>query len=107
MKKGFDFQVQASQDACLEFEYDPEKSHINRVKHGIDFDEAQLIWSGPMLVTPSAFADEVRLVVIGRIKNKNWSAVITKRNEKIRIISVRRSREAERRIWRDYYESGW
>ncbi|WP_234346856.1 BrnT family toxin [Halomonas sp. G11] len=33
--------------------------------------------------------------MIGLIDDKHWSAVITYRNEKIRLISVRRSRKRE------------
>ncbi|MDR5886333.1 BrnT family toxin [Halomonas janggokensis] len=33
--------------------------------------------------------------MIGLIGDKHWSAVITYRNEKIRLISVRRSRKRE------------
>ena len=36
-----------------------------------------------------------RWLVIGRIDGKHWSAVVTYREEKIRIISVRRSRDEE------------
>jgi hypothetical protein len=36
-------------------------------------------------------------LVIGKILEKHWSAIVTYRNEKVRIISVRRSRR-ERRL---------
>ncbi|QBQ56524.1 BrnT family toxin [Nitrosococcus wardiae] len=44
---------------------------------------------------PATTVDEPRFLVIGRIKDKHWSAVITHRSEKIRIISVRRSLSEE------------
>lgn len=28
----------------MDFEYDPEKSLQNKQKHGIDFEEAQMLW---------------------------------------------------------------
>ena len=31
----------------MEFEFDPEKSLANKLKHGIDFDEAQELWRDP------------------------------------------------------------
>jgi uncharacterized DUF497 family protein len=34
-------------------------------------------------------------MIIGRIRDRVWSAVITFRNERVRIISVRRSRDEE------------
>lgn len=80
----------------MPFEYDPRKSESNRAKHGIDFDEAQALWDDDAyLEIPAKNLDEPRFLVIGRIKGKYWSAVITYRGETIRIISVRRSRDEE------------
>jgi len=80
----------------VDFEYDPEKSAANKRKHGIDFEEAQELWLDPAAVEiPARVTDEPRWVVIGKIGEKHWSAVITKRNESIRPISVRRSRDEE------------
>lgn len=39
--------------------------------------------------------DEPRFLVIGLIGQKHWSAVVTYRNGKIRLISVMRSRKKE------------
>ena len=80
----------------MEFEFDPEKSAANMEKHGIDFTEAQLLWLDDMLLEiPARTSDEPRFVIIGRIRKKHWSAVVTYRQERIRIISVRRSRKEE------------
>ena len=78
------------------FEFDSEKSAANKAKHGIDFVEAQEIWTDvDRLETPARSADEPRHQVISRIGEKTWSAFITYRNDKIRIISVRRARADE------------
>jgi uncharacterized protein len=78
------------------FEFDEEKSQANAGKHGIDFVEAQALWSDPNLIEiPAKTVDEPRFLVIGRISGKHWSAVVTHRNERIRLISVRRSRPEE------------
>ena len=80
----------------LKFEYDEAKSRANREKHGIDFIEAQLLWSDPdMLEIPAQVRGEPRYLVVGRMAGKCWSGVITYRQENIRIISVRRSRTEE------------
>lgn len=80
----------------MEFEFDFEKSKINKKKHGIDFIEAQLLWNDPGLIEiPAKTIDEMRYLIIGKIDNKFWSCVITYRNENIRIISIRRSRKEE------------
>ena len=80
----------------LSFEFDEEKSRSNSAKHGIDFVQAQDIWNDADLVEiPALTSDEPRFLVIGRVKGKHWSAVITHRRGTIRIISVRRSRIEE------------
>jgi len=78
------------------FEFDEAKSRANKAKHGIDFAEAQDLWLDDTLVEiPARTEDEQRFVVIGMIGDKHWSAVITYRNDSIRLISVRRSRDEE------------
>lgn len=80
----------------LSFEFDEQKSQANLEKHGIDFTSAQELWSDPYLVEiPAKTVDEPRFLVIGRIKARHWSAVITHRSRNIRIISVRRARPEE------------
>jgi uncharacterized protein len=78
------------------FEFDPVKSESNRIKHGIDFLEAQALWSDPMLLEiPAKTTDEPRYLVIGLLDDKHWSVVMTYRGDKIRLISVRRARAEE------------
>ncbi|ANJ66706.1 toxin [Halothiobacillus diazotrophicus] len=82
------------------FEYDERKSQSNRKKHGIDFVEAQGLWNDPYLVEIAArTTEEARFLVIGKIQEKHWSAVVTPRDGNIRIISVRRSRAEEVAIY--------
>ena len=82
------------------FEYDSEKSADNKRKHGIDFEEAQALWADDALIqVPARVVDEPRWLMIGRIEGKHWSAVITRRDENIRLISVRRSRDEEIAIY--------
>lgn len=84
----------------MKFEFNPDKSVSNKQKHGIDFSEAQVLWDDADLIEiPVKTIDEPRYLVIGRISGKHWSAVITYRAEKIRIISVRRSRKEEVEIY--------
>ena len=84
----------------MEFEFDENKSGSNKVKHGIDFREAQVLWNDPDLIEiPAKTSDEPRFLVIGRIAGKPWSAVITYRTDRIRIISVRRAGPKEIEIY--------
>lgn len=86
----------------MEFEFDVKKSEGNKIKHGIDFYEAQELWDDPDLIEiPVITDDEPRFLVVGKISGKYWSGVITYRGNKIRIISVRHARKEEV----DVYES--
>ena len=78
------------------FEFDEAKSQSNKAKHGIDFVEAQTLWLDDMLIEiPARTQDEPRFLVIGMISDQHWSAVITYREDRTRLISVRRSRDEE------------
>lgn len=80
----------------MDFDFDPNKSTANKAKHGIDFIEAQVLWDDPNLIEiPARVTDEPRSLVVGKIEEKHWSGIITFRDDRIRIISVRRSRPEE------------
>lgn len=80
----------------MDFEFDQAKSDINERIHDIDFVGAQALWDDPDLIEiPARTDDEPRFLVIGRIGVKHWSGIITYRGNRIRIISVRRSRKEE------------
>ena len=80
----------------MEFEFDPRKSASNQREHGIDFVEGQALWVDPeRLEIPARTEDEPRSLVVGRIRGKHWAAIITYRGERVRIISMRRSRAEE------------
>lgn len=82
------------------FEFDPIKSALNHEKHGMDFIEAQQLWEDPDVIeVPARVVGEPRYLVVGRIGEKHWSAIVPYRDEKIRIISVRRSRPGEKEIY--------
>ena len=84
----------------MAFEFDEQKSKANQKKHGINFVDVQELWEDPGLVEiPARTSDEPRFLIIGLIKDKHWSAVVTPRDGHIRIISVRRSREEEVAIY--------
>jgi uncharacterized DUF497 family protein len=84
----------------MEFAFDPAKSAANLQKHGIDFLAAQAIWDDPALLEiPARTRGEPRFLVIGRLHHKHWSAVITYRGSTLRLISVRRSRPEEIRLY--------
>ena len=82
------------------FEFDPEKSAANLAKHGIDFEMAQALWLDPSAAKiPALSATEDRFGVVGCIDGQPWTAFATMRDEIVRIISVRRSRQSEVRFY--------
>jgi uncharacterized DUF497 family protein len=86
----------------MKFEFDQRKNRSNQKKHGIDFGEARLLWEDPDLIeVPARTTDEPRFLVIGRIGDEHWSAVVTYRGDRTRIISVRRSRTEEIELYED------
>jgi uncharacterized protein len=88
------------------FEWDDAKSLANLTKHGIDFDTAQSIWADPHVVEiPARMINEPRWFVIGRLDGRFWSAIFTRRDGVIRLISVRRSRAEEIEIYESTIES--
>ena len=84
----------------MRFEFDINKSKSNKIKHGIDFVEAQELWEDSNIIEfPAKTVDENRHIVIGKINKTYWTGIITFREKNIRIISVRRSRLEEIKIY--------
>jgi uncharacterized DUF497 family protein len=84
----------------MDFEYDRQKSEANKAKHGIDFEEAQALWQDAALIeVPAQAMDEPRWLAIAKWSDQHWSAVFTRRSERIRLISVRRARDEEVKIY--------
>lgn len=84
----------------MAFEFDPRKSEDNLTKHGIDFSGAQRLWDDTdLLEIPARTEDEQRWLVIGQIECNHWTAVIAYRGEVVRLISVRRSRPEEVKLY--------
>ena len=78
----------------MDFEFDSRKSHRN--KHGIDFEEARKLWDDiDAIETVSSYPGEERMLRIGNIESRLWTAIFTHRGNNIRIISVRRARQNE------------
>ncbi|TVQ77465.1 MAG: BrnT family toxin [Bradymonadales bacterium] len=86
----------------LQFEWDPKKSNANKKKHGVSFKEAIQLWNGPHLTVDSIAKSEdgeERGATIGFLANELYTAIWTKRKNKRRLISVRRSRDGEKKVF--------
>ena len=87
----------------MQFEWDENKRQTNIEKHGIDFADAVKIFDGFTHTTQDTREDwgEERFVAVGILNGLEIAVIYTPRNGKRRIISVRRARVMERKI---YYE---
>jgi uncharacterized DUF497 family protein len=84
------------------FEYDPAKSRANADKHGINFKAVQRMWDGVVIAAPARSIAEDRLMAIGLIEGKFWTVIATLRGSVLRIISARRSRQNEIKLYQDH-----
>ena len=84
----------------MKFEWDVEKDRTNKAKHDIDFDMAKELWDDPDRVEIfTSYPLENRSILIGKIDKKMWTAIFTRRSNSIRIISVRRTRKKEAKLY--------
>ena len=90
------------------FEWDAKKARINLAKHKIGFDEAQTVFTDPLLVTfPDEFhsEQEERFISIGMSAHERVLLVVHTEREEIgerliiRIISCRKATISERIIF--------
>lgn len=84
------------------YEWDEEKSERNLEKHGLSFEDAEKVFSGPCCVT---FVDdrfdyeETRLITLGSLEGRVVVIVHTPRGESTRIISMRKANAREQKIY--------
>jgi len=89
----------------ITFEWDEEKNRLNKKLHGIDFEDAKLVFNDPLkIILPDSYHSEKeeRWLVIG-VVSRVLFVVFTERGENIiRIISARIGTKAEERLYNDH-----
>jgi uncharacterized protein len=74
------------------FEWDEEKNEVNREKHGIPFEDAQLAFLDPKRIIASdnshSTTQEKRFYCMGKVKGSILTVRFTYRNKIIRIIGA-------------------
>lgn len=90
----------------MKFEWDKNKNNKNIHIHGIDFNDANLIFENPMLIKKDTRKDygEERLVGLGYLFGAVIVIVFTKRPPAIRVISIRRANKNERKIYEEKFK---
>lgn len=89
----------------VEFEWDTEKNKTNLSKHGISFEEAVEIFSGPIFTAEDKRKDygEKRMISIGVLSGIVVLLVAhVDRKGKTRIISARKANQKEKGLFYEY-----
>lgn len=88
-----------------EIEWDEEKNKINKIKHGISFQTARLVFADENLVKVADEEHSIyeeRYKIIGKVGRKKIILLVcTDRINKIRIISARQANMQERGVYFD------
>jgi uncharacterized DUF497 family protein len=86
----------------MDFEYDSRKSEANKAKHRIDFEEAKAFWRDENAVTIRVLVEpEVRFARIAKLGSQAWTTIFTVREDNVRIISSRRARRGEVKLYEE------
>ncbi len=82
-------------------EWDENKNTANIKSHDIDFRDAWIIFESPILRKIDTRKDygEERWIALGKLRHITVAVVYTCRNEKIRVISIRRANRYEREVY--------
>ncbi|MCL1986362.1 MAG: BrnT family toxin [Firmicutes bacterium] len=91
----------------LQFEWDPDKSEDNRIKHGVTFEDAETVFDDvyAVLLHDEEHSEyEERFILIGVDSNLRRLYVCHcyrgKNDEIVRIISARKATKAEQKLYR-------
>ena len=88
----------------MDYEWDERKRAANLSKHGFDFRDAIALFDGrPVYNYGSRRAEEDRVVTVGSLNEVFVAVVWTERDSVIRLISMRRARDEEKRAYRTLF----
>ena len=83
----------------MRFEFDPEKNRLNKLRHGLDFHDAQYLWKADHFVIEVESRGESRSAILGMIHEEHYVAIFTMRGQNVRLISFHR---ADKRLVKIY-----
>jgi hypothetical protein len=86
-----------------EFEWDEAKQRTNYKKHGLDFRDAEIVFQGPVVTVLDSRQEygEDRYISLGILEDVVVVVVHTARDEKTRIISMRKAKLKERQAYEE------
>ena len=87
----------------MRFEWDKNKNIRNIAKHGISFENAIKLFLDDHITFELDTVAEKRFAAVGKVDGNFCTAIFVQRKSVIRIISVRRSRKDEEKIYGKYH----
>lgn len=94
-------QLRSIERAGSLYEWDERKNAENLIKHGLSFDDAYCVFSGPCLTFEDTRFDydEERYITFGFLESRLVVIAHTPRGENARIISMRKANDREREAY--------
>jgi uncharacterized protein len=87
----------------MKYEWDEEKNRRNFAKHGLSFEDAENVFSGPCVTFEDdrfAYGEE-RLITIGLLAGRLVIIAHAPRDQGTRIISMRKGNRREQKIYQE------
>jgi uncharacterized DUF497 family protein len=85
----------------MHFEWDEQKNQVNIRKHGLDFADAPAVFAGVTFTFEDDRFDyeEQRFITLGMLAGKVIIIAHTERDDKVRIISMRKATKYEQKLY--------
>ncbi len=85
------------------YEWDEAKNQENLSKHGLSFEDAELVFSGPCVTFEDKRYDygEDRFITLGQLERRVVVIAHTPRGKKTRIISMRKANSREQKTYQE------
>jgi uncharacterized protein len=85
----------------LTFEWDEAKNRLNLAKHGLSFEDAELVFAGPCVTFVDDRLDygELRLISLGMLAGRLVVIAHAPRGNATRIISMRKGNRREQKLY--------
>jgi len=89
------------------YEWDEQKNKKNRFERGLDFTDAETVFSGACLTFEDSRFDygEPRFITFGLLEGRLVVIAHTPRGEKTRIISMRKGNDREQKTYKERLEA--
>jgi uncharacterized DUF497 family protein len=89
----------------MRYEWDDAKKRTNFAKHGLAFEDAELVFSGPCVTFQDDRFDygEKRYITLGSLAGRVVVIAHSPRDEGMRIISMRKANRREQKIYQERF----